>query len=152
MTISKVPPQSVRATMRIGELARRTGRSVHTIRWYESIGLIPGVGRDAGKRRVYDERHVGWLDLMHRLRLTGMPTAKMREYAALAARGSTTLEARRDLLVAHRAQVRAVIAEWRLAPSLLDQKVDFYGKWLSTGRRPPEPVTSRTTPRRTRKT
>jgi DNA-binding transcriptional MerR regulator len=88
MAISKVPPQSVRATMRIGELARRTGRSVHAIRWYESIGPIPGVGRDAGKRRVYDERHVGWLDLMHRLRLTGMPTAKMREYAALAALSS----------------------------------------------------------------
>ena len=138
--------------MRIGELARRTGRSVHAIRWYESIGLIPGVGRDAGKRRVYDERHVGWLDLMHRLRLTRMPTAKMREYAALTARGSTTLEARRDLLVAHRAQVRAVIAEWRLALSLLDRKVDFYGDWLSTGRRPREPVTSGTTPRRTRKT
>jgi DNA-binding transcriptional MerR regulator len=134
--------------MRIGELARCTGRSVHAIRWYESIGLIPGVGRDPGKRRVYDERHVGWLDLMHRLRLTGMPT----EYAALAARGSTTLEARRDLLVGRRAQVHAVIAEWRLALSLLDRKVDFYGKWLSTGSRPPEPVTSRTTPRRTRKT
>jgi DNA-binding transcriptional MerR regulator len=152
MAISKGSPQSVRATMRIGELARRTGRSVHAIRWYESIGLIPGVRRDAGKRRVYDERHVGWLDLMHRLRLTGMPTAKMREYASLAARGSTTLEARRDLLVAYRAQVRAVIAEWRLALSLLDRKVDFYGDWLSTGRRPREPVTSRTTPRRTRKT
>jgi DNA-binding transcriptional MerR regulator len=138
--------------MRIGELARRTGRSVHAIRWYESIGLIPGVGRDAGKRRVYDERHVGWLDLMRRLRLTGMSTAKMREYAALAARGRTTLEARRELLVAHRAQVRAVIAEWRMALSLLDRKVDFYGKWLRTGSRPPEPVSSRTTNRRKRKT
>jgi DNA-binding transcriptional MerR regulator len=145
-------PESVRATMRIGELARRTGRSIHAIRWYESIRLIPGVRRDAEKRRVFDERRVGWLDLMHRLRLTGMPTAKMREYAAPTARGRTTLEARRNFLVEHRAQVRAFIAEWRLALSLLDRKVDFYGAWLSTGRRPPEPVISRTTPRRTRKT
>jgi len=136
-------------TMRIGELARRTGRSVHSIRWYESIGLVPGVRRDAGNRRVYDERHVGWLDLMHRLSLTGMPITKMREYAALAARGSETLEARRDMLAAHRVHVRALIAEWRQALSLLDRKLDFYGDWIQTGRRPRIPV-PKTLPRRSR--
>jgi DNA-binding transcriptional MerR regulator len=139
-----------RMTMRIGELAQRTGRSVHSIRWYESIGLVPGVGRDAGNRRVYDDRHVGWLDLMHRLRLTGMSIRKMREYAVLAARGSTTLEARRDLLAAHRIQVRSVIVEWRQALSLLDRKLEFYGDWIHTGRRPRIPG-SRTPPRRLRK-
>jgi DNA-binding transcriptional MerR regulator len=150
MTTSKNPAPA-RVTMHIGELAKRTGRSVYAIRWYESIGLIPGVQRDAGKRRIYDERHVGWLDLMHRLRLTGMSTAKMREYAELAARGRTTLEARRDLLVAHRAHVRSVIAEWRLALSLLDRKVDFYGDWISTGRRPPDPAAPKSVSRRNRR-
>jgi DNA-binding transcriptional MerR regulator len=148
---SKGTPLPVRVTMHIGELARRTGRSVHSIRWYESVGLVPGVRRDAGNRRIYDERHVGWLGLMHRLRLTGMSITKMRDYAALAARGSATLEARRDLLVAHRAQVRAVIAEWRLALSLLDRKLDFYGDWINTGQRPRIPSASNTPPRRTRK-
>jgi DNA-binding transcriptional MerR regulator len=92
-----------RPTLGIGELARRTGRSAHTIRWYESIGLVPGVRRDGGNRRVYDELHVGWLDLMDRLRTTGMSTAQMRAYATLVARGRATLEARRAMLVAHRA-------------------------------------------------
>ena len=41
---------------RIGTLATRSGRSIHTIRWYESQGLIPGVERDAGGRRVYVEQ------------------------------------------------------------------------------------------------
>lgn len=57
--------------LRIGEVARRTGRSLHTIRWYESQGLIPGVRRDRAGHRVYSEHHVGWLDLMERLRRTG---------------------------------------------------------------------------------
>lgn len=35
---------------RIGELAARTGRSIHAIRWYEAQGLIPGVARDSGGR------------------------------------------------------------------------------------------------------
>lgn len=50
--------------LHIGDIAGRTGRSVHTIRWYERQGLIPGVSRDAGGRRVYSDYHVGWLDLM----------------------------------------------------------------------------------------
>ena len=129
--------------MHIGELARRTGRSVHAIRWYDSIGLVPGVRRDAGNRRLYDELHIGWLDLLCRLRLTGMSTAQMRKYAALVERGHVTLQARRDMLVEHRVRVRATIAEWRSALSLLDKKVDFYGDWLSNGRRPPEPPASR---------
>jgi DNA-binding transcriptional MerR regulator len=36
--------------LRIGEVASRTGRSVHTIRWYEQQGLLPGVARDRSGR------------------------------------------------------------------------------------------------------
>ena len=52
----------------IGRLARETGRSVHTIRWYEKQGLMPGVTRDAGGRRVYMTQHIGWLLFLDRLR------------------------------------------------------------------------------------
>ncbi|MBJ6766261.1 MerR family DNA-binding transcriptional regulator, partial [Myxococcaceae bacterium JPH2] len=38
--------------IRIGQLASRTGRSVHTIRWDEAQGLMPGVSRDAGGQRT----------------------------------------------------------------------------------------------------
>ena len=126
----------------IGELARRTGKSVHAIRWYEALGLVPGVRRDAGNRRVYGERHVGWLELMHRLRTTGMSIAQLRQYTALARQGRSSLSAQRDLLFAHRERVRATLAQWRRALALLDRKVDFYDDWLATGRRPelPHPV------------
>ena len=52
--------------LRIGKLARLTGRSVHTIRWYEAQRLIPGVRRDPQGRRVYHEQHVEWLALLER--------------------------------------------------------------------------------------
>jgi hypothetical protein len=50
--------------LRIGELARLSGRSVHTIRWYEAQSLMPGAARDAGGRRVFSQAHVDWLELM----------------------------------------------------------------------------------------
>ena len=120
----------------IGGLAQRTGRSIDTIRWYEAQGLVPGVARDPGGRRRYTEQHVGWLLLMDRLRRTGMSIAEMRRYTALVKQGRSTLRERQDMLRAHRERVERTIAEWTEALALLDGKIDFYGQWLHTGRRP----------------
>lgn len=139
------------ATLPIGQLAKSTGRSVHTIRWYETQGLMPGVVRDGAGRRRYSPRHVGWLDLMVRLRSTGMSIAQMRRYAALVRQGKATLVERRALLQAHREEVLARIADWHTALELLDDKIDFYGEWLSKGERPAWPnehTPKKPTPRR----
>ncbi|WP_307646680.1 MerR family transcriptional regulator [Variovorax boronicumulans] len=138
----------------IGELATRTGRTVHAIRWYETQGLVPGVARDEGGRRLYGELHVGWLDLMERLRRTGMSIAEMREYTALALQGKATLQQRRDLLAAHRARVTETIADWKKALTLVDRKIDFYDAWMASGQRPPliPAETPRAAPPKRRKT
>ena len=120
----------------IGEVASRTGRSVHAIRGYETQGLMPGVIRDGGGRRVYSEYHVGWLDLMERLRSTGMSIAQMRAYTELVKQGSASLEQRRALLAAHQARVRETIARWTEALALIDAKVEFYDEWVASGERP----------------
>ncbi len=123
-------------TLHIGELARRTGRTLHTIRWYEAQGLIPGVTRDPGGRRVYREHHVGWLNLMERLRYTGMSIAQMREYTALVKQGSSTLKQRRILLAAHEIQMRETVARWSEAMTLIRAKIDYYDEWIVNGERP----------------
>jgi DNA-binding transcriptional MerR regulator len=122
--------------LRIGEVASRTGRSIHTIRWYESQGLIPGVARDKVGRRIYSEQHVGWLDLMERLRGTGMSISQMREYTALVKQGGAALKQRRALLAGHQARVRGTIARWIEALALINAKIEFYDEWVSNGERP----------------
>ena len=141
------------ATLLIGALAARTGRSIDTIRWYEAQGLIPGVVRDGGGRRVYTERHVGWLQLIDRLRRSGMSIAEMRRYTALVKLGRSTLAQRREMLAAHRVRIVEVIAEHRAALKLIDGKVDFYDAWIASGERPKgdpghpmPPATNRKTP------
>ena len=114
--------------LRIGELARRTGRSVHTIRWYEQQKLIPGVRRDAAGRRLCREQHVMWLDLLDRLRKSGMSIRQMREYATLVKRGDSTLQQRREMLRAHRDQVDALMAELAASRAVIDGKIDFYAR------------------------
>ncbi len=122
--------------LRIGEIASRTGRSIHTIRWYETQGLIPGVVRDRGGRRVYSEHHIRWLDLMERLRRTGMSITQMREYTTLAKQGDAVLEQRRALLAGHQVRVRENIIRWTEALALIDAKIEFYDEWMANGERP----------------
>jgi DNA-binding transcriptional MerR regulator len=124
--MSKQPP----ATLRIGELARLSGRSVHTIRWYEAQSLMPGAARDAGGRRIFSQAHVEWLELMTRLRASGMSIRQMQAYARQVRAGKSTLAARQQLLLEHRAQVEAQVNELRDALSLIDKKVQLYGKWI----------------------
>jgi DNA-binding transcriptional MerR regulator len=123
-------------SLHIGDVASRTGRSVHAIPWYEAQGLMPGVARDNGGRRVYSDHHVGWLDLMDRLRCTGMSIAQMRQYTALVKQGSATLKQRRALLAAHRAHVQENIARWMEAHALIDAKLEFYDEWVASGEQP----------------
>lgn len=122
--------------IRIGELARRTGRTVHTIRWYEQQGLLPPVPR-LGAQRIYSNRHVEWLELMERLRGSGMSVADLRRYTVLAQRGAAHLQEVRALLEAHRLRLRDRMAELERAERLIDEKIAFYAQWIDQGLRPP---------------
>lgn len=124
--------------LRIGELAERSGKSTHTLRWYEKQGLIPNVGRDGGGRRVYTERHLLWIDLLGKLSATGMTIEEIRGYAELVQAGDSTLEARIRLLSEHRVAVEARIGDLREALALIDTKLSMYRDWLDTGGSPVE--------------
>ena len=113
--------------MKIGELARRSGLSAHTIRYYEKIGLLPYADRDRSSQRDYDASILVWIAFLGRLKKTGMPIREMLEYAALRERGAGTEAERRDLLVRHRERVRARIAEMQESLLALDAKIAGYG-------------------------
>jgi DNA-binding transcriptional MerR regulator len=121
--------------IRIGELAARTGRSVHTIRWYEQQGLLPPVPR-LGAHRIYSNRHVEWLELMERLRGSGISVAELRRYTSLAQRGAPAAEATREVLLAHRRRVEESITQWQRALRIIDGKISFYSEWIESGERP----------------
>jgi DNA-binding transcriptional MerR regulator len=118
-------------TLRIGELARLTGRSVHTIRWYEAQRLMPGAARDAGGRRLFSQAHVEWLGLLARLRSSGMSVRDMQAYARLVRQGKATLVECRELLCEHRKRVRQRADELQAALALVDHKIEMYDRWIA---------------------
>lgn len=69
----------------IGDLARRTGTKVNTIRFYEEIGLMPEAARTSGGRRTYGEDQVRQLGFIRHARELGFSTEEIRSLIALSA-------------------------------------------------------------------
>ncbi|AZO21106.1 MULTISPECIES: MerR family transcriptional regulator [unclassified Mesorhizobium] len=112
--------------MKIGELAKRSGLSTHTIRYYERIGLLPYADRDQSGQRDYDASILSWIEFLDRLKATGMPIREMLRYEALRERGVGTEAERGALLEQHRERVRAHVAELQACLLVLDTKIAGY--------------------------
>jgi DNA-binding transcriptional MerR regulator len=117
----------------IQEVSKRTGLSVHTLRYYEKAQLLAPVDRSEGGQRRYQERDIDSLLFLTRLRLTGMPIHQVRLYAQLARQGAQTIEARKTLLWAHRQSVLDQIAGLQENLSIVDYKISLYEEgWIPT--------------------
>ena len=70
-------------TLRIGELAERSGVTPRTIRYYEELGLLPRSEREQGKHRVYTEVDAERISELTRLRdLLGLSLDELRSMIA----------------------------------------------------------------------
>ena len=118
----------------IAEAARRTGVSVHTLRYYERAGLVvTPIDRTSGGRRRYRQLDLKWIVICTKLRATGMPIRGIRRYAELVAAGPGNEEERLELLEAHRAEVLDRLAEIQENLKIIDHKIDVYRGSLAAG-------------------
>jgi DNA-binding transcriptional MerR regulator len=110
----------------IQEAAEVTDLSVHTLRYYERIGLLMPVGRAANGHRRYSQHDIGIINLLNKWRLTGMPLNDIQQYVRLMQEGESTASERRALLEAHRATVVSQIEQLQATLKLIDYKIQNY--------------------------
>ncbi|GAB3148648.1 MerR family transcriptional regulator [Microbispora hainanensis] len=89
----------------VGQIARRTGLSVHTIRFWSDSGLIAPTGRSAGGYRLYDAAAVARFDLVRALRELGIGLEAVRR---ILARQATVAEVAEVHAQALDAEIRAL--------------------------------------------
>lgn len=95
----------------IGDLARLTDTKVVTIRYYESIGLMPAPGRSAANYRVYGKAQLGRLRFIRRCRDLGFSLEQIAELAALASERQRSCREVDALTRIHLTEVEAKIAD-----------------------------------------
>ena len=117
-----LPFVSFRALVRVG---------VHTLRYYERAGLLTPIERNGSGHRRFSPEDLEWIVVCTRLRATGMPIRRIRQYADLVRAGDGNEADRLALLEAHREEVRERLREVRRHLELIDYKIDLYTERLA---------------------
>lgn len=97
--------------MQRGELAKRAGCNLETVRYYEKIGLIPAPPRTAGGYRDYDREHERRLRFILRARDLGFGIEDIRSLLKLVERHTYTCAEVREMTLEHLDAVRLKIAD-----------------------------------------
>lgn len=94
----------------IGQISKRTGVKVTTIRYYEQQGLLEHAGRSAGNQRRYTKTGLDRLGFIRHARDLGLNLAAIRALVALESKGAEACADSHRIAEAHLADVRGRIA------------------------------------------
>lgn len=109
------------STLMIGELAKRTGTKVNTIRFYEGIGLMRPAPRTQSGRRTYDQSDLGRLRFIRHARKLGFDINEIRSLLALGDQPEHECERVTEIALRHLEDVNEKISQLALLRDELDR-------------------------------
>ncbi len=112
--------------MNMREFSGMVGLSSHTLRYYEKIGLLKSIQRNASGHRVYTQKDLDWVSFIKRLKETGMPLENILQYAVLRGKGVKTTLERQRLLESHQQHLKAHIQQQQQHLLALEEKINLY--------------------------
>jgi DNA-binding transcriptional MerR regulator len=112
--------------MKIAEVSERYNISSDTLRYYERIGLIRHVNRNASGVRDYIESDLQRVQFIKCMRSAGLSIEVLIEYVGLVEQGDGTIEARKEILKEQRVLLTARIKEMQKTLEILDHKIEVY--------------------------
>lgn len=112
--------------MTIKEVSIKYEISADTLRYYERIGLIPTVNRKDNGIRDYTEEDCNWVEFIKCMRSAGISIEALIEYVALYQQGSSTIAARKAILIDERKKLTDRINEMQTTLDRLNWKIDGY--------------------------
>lgn len=136
----------------IGQVAEKTGLSIHTIRYYEKEGILPIVKRNESGIRIFEYEDIQWINFLHCLRSTGMPIAQIKNYASLTMQGDPSGSNRLEILKRQKEKIEEQVNVLKTHIDLLNRQMSWYPRlkkanvlfddamkaWLKDGKLPPE--------------
>ncbi len=110
----------------IGEVAKLTSLTAHTLRYYEKEGLLEA-DRKAGGIRIYSDNHIETINIIHCMKDAGMSIAQIKEYFLLCkSDGKENLQARKHLFEQQKHIVTEKIALLNKHLATIEYKIWYY--------------------------
>ena len=119
-------------TYSIKEVADMMNVEPSTLRYYDSMGLLPGVKRVNG-RRVFEDKDFKWLRVLNCMKKINMPIDKIKAYVELAEKGDSTLQERFDMILEQKQIVLGQIAELKDCLKEFEYKEWYYTEAIKAG-------------------
>jgi DNA-binding transcriptional MerR regulator len=112
--------------MKISEVSKQYDITPDTLRYYERVGLLPAVNRNASGIRDFNKIDLEWVEFIKCMRDAGLTIDVLTEYVELVQQGDQTIEARKQLLVNQRAELVQKMEEMQKTLDLLNYKIEVY--------------------------
>ena len=119
-------------TYSIKEVADMMNVEPSTLRYYDSMGLLPGVKRVNG-RRVFEDKDFKWLRVLNCMKKINMPIDKIKAYVELAEKGDSTLQERFDMILEQKEIVLGQIDELKNCLKEFEYKEWYYTEAIKAG-------------------
>lgn len=119
-------------TYSIKEVADMMNVEPSTLRYYDSMGLLPGVKRVNG-RRVFEDKDFKWLRVLNCMKKINMPIDKIKAYVELAEKGDSTLQERFDMILEQKEIVLGRIDELKNCLKEFEYKEWYYTEAIKAG-------------------
>ncbi|TYC47880.1 MerR family transcriptional regulator [Weissella muntiaci] len=118
----------------IGQVARKLGVSVETLRYYDKEGLLPFVGRDDAGRRKFSSNDMHLLRMIMYLKLSGLSVAKISEFVNLRQDdGDNSLQERFDILLAQENNLKEKLEEIKVTLAYMKFKKWYFMTSIEAG-------------------
>ena len=116
----------------ISEVAKMMHITASTLRYYDQMGLLPGVKRVNG-RRVFEDKDFKWLRVLNCMKKINMPVAKIKEYIDLAKQGDQTLQARYELILEQKRRIEEELTALQNCYKEFEYKEWYYKTAIAAG-------------------
>ena len=117
----------------ISEVSKNMSLSISTLRYYDSLGLLPDLKKNHSGNRVFTDEHIEVIRVIKYLKKSGMQLNEIRRFMSWCKQGDSTLEKRLNLFKKQKEKVLNQINELNETLSLIEFKEWYYSKAIEDG-------------------
>lgn len=107
----------------IKDVCQALDLTVHTVRYYCDMGLVPNLRHDKNGNRVFDKESLNWLQGAKFLRASGLSISEIHHYFSLCQMGRSSLKEREDILIQLKSESEKELMELQHRIDCLSEKI-----------------------------
>lgn len=117
----------------ISEVAKISGISKFTLRYYDKMGILSFIDRNSKGIRTFKESDLNWITMITCLKESGMPLKDIKQFIDWSFEGDSTLNNRLDTFIEHKQNVLDQIKLLEKHLKKIDHKINYYKTAINAG-------------------